>query len=77
MENIKTKMGFEIVDGKLPIANVIERLLYMRPKEEEFPEFDKTLEDVPHYCVEWGMIKQRYIERRVYDKMINDLKNAL
>ena len=74
---MKTKHGFEIENGKLPIHNVIERLTAMRPKDEDFPEFDKEKQKDPVYCVEWGMLKQRDHERRVYDKMLNDLKNAL
>lgn len=74
---MKTKHGFEIENGKLPIHNVIERLLAMRPKDENFSDFDKSKENDAVYCVEWGMLKQRDHERKVYDKMIDDLKNAL
>jgi hypothetical protein len=49
----------------------------MRPKDENFPDFDKSKENDAVYCVEWGMLKQRDHERKVYDKMIDDLKNAL
>jgi len=74
---MKTQHGFEIENGKLPIHNVIDRLSAMRPKDENFPEFDKTRENDTVYCVEWGMLKQRDHERKVYDKIIDDLKNAL
>ncbi len=72
----KTKYGFIVIDGKIPILNVIEQLNAMRPKDEKFPEFDKTKENDSVYCVEWGMAKQRDHERAVYDKMINDLSET-
>jgi hypothetical protein len=44
---MKTQHGFEIENGKLPIDNVIERLTEMRPKDEDFPEFDKEKQQDP------------------------------
>ena len=54
---------------------VSERLREMRPEDEDFPEFDESMRNDVAYCIEWGMRKQRDIERRMYDNALNSFKS--
>lgn len=74
---MKTIHGFEIENGKLPVHNVMNILIAMRPKDEDFVEFDKSRQHDSDYCIKYGMLMQRKHERLVYDKMISDLKTAV
>lgn len=66
-------------DGLLPcntdIQDVIDRIAAYRPPDKDFVEFDKSREKDPVYCVEWGMMKQKHIERQIYDRMIQELSD--
>ena len=63
--------GLNVIDGKLEITDVIERLKEMRP-ECKCPKFDESKADI-QYCVEWGRLANAEFERSVYNRYINEL----
>lgn len=57
-------------------AEVIKLLKEMRPTEADLPEFDQSRKQDHIYCIEYGMKKQRHIEKAVYDRQISELLNT-
>jgi hypothetical protein len=67
----------KLVEGKLEVNSVIERLIEMRPELEELPEFDESRKSDFVYCIEWGAHKQLNMERAVYDRTLAELHEML
>lgn len=52
---------------------VIRRLKEAMPKVQ-FKEFDESRKKDYVYCIEWGMMKQKWIEQGVYEKLIKSVE---
>lgn len=69
-----SKLGLNIENGKLNVADVIERLTAMK-RNYDLPEFDKLREKDTLYCVEWGMAKGTWMVDGIIDRYIEELNN--
>jgi len=60
----------------ITIEELIEHLNSMKP-DVEFVEFDNSKSKDTIYCVEWGMMEQKWIEQGIYDRYISELTEQL
>jgi len=54
----------------------IELLVSMQPEQNEIADFDKNSKDVIA-AIEWGMKKQENMERAIYQKQIDRLRQLV